>query len=397
MAPASIALLSLLAASPSGEFTGFDDFLAQLERTPAPGQPELIRRYLPWQRDHGGFPVPEKSGVVFVYIGTGQEKAVNVVGDFKPRHFNSPLWDVTGEPLTATAGVFYRRVPFEPDARIEYQFAVDGKFINDPLNRRTFVSGASPTAGKDGVPVSDLAMPGYRLRELARPRGAPPGRTLTIDEAWATPRVSVHLPAGYDAGRRYPVLYVADGGAWARIVGLPAILDNLVADGRIEPVIAVLIDPTEDRAGWYNFQSPYLPYLEKVVAWIDTHYSTRATAAGRLHMGSSAGGRVSLAVVLERPDLFANAALLSPSLTSPPSYFEPYFAGRKRPDRHLRVWLSAGSYEGYIHSDTRMLERYLRTTGIALTASYTHEGHSFGAWSNLAGDMLAFFFPRRAR
>jgi enterochelin esterase-like enzyme len=128
------------------------------------------------------------------------------------------------------------------------------------------------------------------------------------------------------------------------------------------------------------------------VTWVDAHYSTRAAASGRLHLGSSAGGRISLAVVLERPDLFTNAALFSPSLTAPPHYYEPYFTGRRRPDPRLRVWLSAGTYEAYMHEDARMLERYLRTTGIALTTTYTHEGHSYAAWRNLSSQALELFF-----
>jgi enterochelin esterase-like enzyme len=388
-----VVLAAATAGPTAADFTGFDDFLGRLRAAPESGRPELIRRYLTWQGSHGGFPVVERDTAVFVYVATGQEKVVRVVGDFKPRNFNSPLWDTTGEPLTAAFGVYHRRMPLEPDARLLYQFAVDGKFVNDPLNPRTFVSGASPDAGKDGVPVSDLVMPGYRMRDLASPRaGVRPGRTLNVDEPWASPRVAIHLPAGYAPPRRYPVVYVADGGSWARIVGLPAILDNLIADGAIEPVIAVLIDPAEDRAGWYNFRSPYLPYLEKVIAWVDSHYSTRAAASGRLHLGSSAGGRISLAVVLERPDLFTNAALLSPSLVAPPHYYEPYFSGRRRPDPRLRIWLSAGTYEAYMHEDTHMLERYLRTTGVALTTTYTHEGHSFAAWRNLSGQVLEFFF-----
>ena len=100
-------------------------------------------------------------------------------------------------------------------------------------------------------------------------------------------------------------------------------------------------------------------------------------------------------VALERPDLFGNTALFSPSLTAPPHHYEPYLSGRKRPDPRLRIWLSAGSYEGYIQEDARMLEGYLRAKGIALTTAYTHEGHSMAAWRKLTPRMLSWFFPGR--
>ena len=102
-----------------------------------------------------------------------------------------------------------------------------------------------------------------------------------------------------------------------------------------------------------------------------------------MHLGTSAGGRASLYVALERPALFRNVALLSPALTLPISAMEPYLAGRRRPDRRLRVILSAGSYEGVISSDAHWLESYLRKAGVKVTAVYTHQGHSFGAWRGL--------------
>jgi len=95
--------------------------------------------------------------------------------------------------------------------------------------------------------------------------------------------------------------------------------------------------------------------------------------------------------------MISNLALLSPSLTAPPHIYEPLFTGRRRLDRRLRVWLSAGTYEGYIHTDAQLLERTLRTARVPVTARYTHEGHSFGTWRHLVPDMLAHFFPPRAR
>ena len=59
-------------------------------------------------------------------------------------------------------------------------------------------------------------------------------------------------------------------------------------------------------------------------------------------------------------------------------------------------YMSAGTYEEYIHRDTRTLERYFRKVGVKTKTIYTHEGHSFGAWRNLTPDMLEYFFPAHA-
>ena len=380
----------------------FDDFSARYQQAAANDRPSLLRAFVTAQQARGGFPVVEANGsAVFVYVGDGSERSVGVVGDFHTRSFNSILWYEAGEPLARLAPdapVFWKRIQFENDARLDYQFVVDGKYLPDPRCPRTIVSGAAPSHTGNGEAASVLMMPGYPLSNASLPRAdVAKGRLVVIDEAWANPKVTVYLPAEYDAGRDYPVLYTADGHQWRDFIGLPAILDNVIADRTIEPIIAVMIDSAVDRLDWYQFNPAYLAYLQKVVDWIDTHYSTRRRAAARVHAGSSAGARAGLQVGLARPDLIANLALFSPALMAPPNIYEPYFSGRKRPDRRLDVWLSAGSHEGYIQADARLMETYLRKVGVAVTAAYTHEGHSFGATRNLVPQMLAHFFPLRPR
>lgn len=219
---------------------------------------------------------------------------------------------------------------------------------------------------------------------------------MTVDEAWASPRVAIYLPTGYvhtDGKQRYPVIYTADGAAWLDLIHLPTILDNLIARGVITPVIAVMIDAAPDRSSWYFFNDAYLDYLERVIAYVDARFATIRGPRGRLHAGTSAGGRAALYAALERPELIGDVALLSASLSGPLNYYEPYVSGRKRPSEHLRVWLSAGTYEGSICADTAILARWFVSLGMVAPAMYTHEGHSFGAWRNVAGRMLVYFFP----
>ncbi|MFL5357333.1 alpha/beta hydrolase-fold protein [Archangium sp.] len=393
MRPVALLLLLLTVPSPSSadeRFTGFDSFVSQYREAPADSRKELVQSFIAWQQARGGFPLIEADGsVVFFFQGSGQEKDVRVIGDFKQRTF-SVAWDEAGEALSRASEsgeVFFKRLEFEQDARLEYRFIVDGAQKPDPLNPHTLDNGVI------GM-VSALEMPAYKeAPEVAVREDVPKGTLTMLAEAWATPKVTVYLPANYEASKRYPVVYTADGSAWINYLKLPTVLDNLIADGAIEPVIAVMIDPAADRSSWYQFNPEYLAYLEKVVAYVDGHYPTRPRAEDRLHLGSSAGGRCSLYVGLERPGLFRKLAMLSPSLAGAPSYYEPYFSRRKRPDPKLRIWMSAGSYERYIHEDTRLMERYFKETGLKPRVVYTHRGHSLGSWRSLSVDVLKFFFP----
>lgn len=392
-------LLLVLIYSPCfGEsFANFEDFLAKYERAAVMEREELAKSFVKWQQSRGGFPIIEQNGqALFFYLGTGNEKDVRLVGDFRTRNFYNVYWDEQGEAMsriTPDAPLFYKRLKFETDARLDYKFFVDGKYITDPLNPRIIESGTAPTSQEEPLAkASQLVMPNYVLPESEQDSTVPQGKLLVLEEEWAKPKVTIYLPPDYDGSKRYSVLYTADGSAWINFVKLPATLDRLIADRRIEPILAVMIDSSEDRRSWYYYNPQYLSYLEKVVHYIDSHYSTKATPETRLHAGSSAGGSITLYVGLQRPDLFRNLAMLSPSLTGPPHFYEPYFSGRKRPDAKLKLWLSAGTYEGYIHSDAMTMEKYFKSVRLKSKAVYSHEGHSFGQWRRMAAEMLKYFY-----
>lgn len=395
MDPRRIRLLSLAlclfpSRAPAQGVAAFDAFLGRYEAAAAEERPELLRAFVERQRGRGGFPIADPDGsVVFLFAAEGEEE-VRLAGDFLPRSPSNVYWDTVGEPMSRVGALRFRRRAFEPDARLDYAFVVDGRRVRDPLNPRSLVSGVG------GGEVSELVLPGHRLpAEVEARPGVPRGSLRVVEEPWAAPKVTVYLPPGYDPSREYPAVYTADGSAWIELIRLPTILDNLIADGAIEPVIAVMIDAAADRSAWYGYDPRYLAYLRRVVEHVDATYSTLGGAAGRLHAGTSAGGRATAYAGLEMPDVFGKLAMLSPSFAYPVDYLGPFFGGRRRPDPGLRVWMSAGSYEGSLHRDARTLEAYLRSAGVPVRAVHPHQGHSFGAWREGAVAMLRHFFPTR--
>ena len=177
---------------------------------------ELARSFVEGRRSRDGFPLVEPGGnVVFLYFGAGGEREVHLLGDFRTSGFHSVYWDGRGEPMiraAADAPLFFARRRLEEDARIEYQFLVDGERRTDPLNPLTAPSGIAKSGGLETV--SALVMPGYRVRpELAPREGVAHGEVHVLDETLGQPRVMVYLPPAYDATKRYLVLYTADGAA----------------------------------------------------------------------------------------------------------------------------------------------------------------------------------------
>ena len=383
-----LALALLAPAASTAAPIGFDAFLARAVAAEPAAREALVRQFVLERRAGEGLPIVEADGtVVFLYLAEGGEESVRLVGDFSPQSFFNPYWDAEGEPMERVGPLFYRRHDLETDARLDYAFRVDGELVPDPENPRRIFSGVA------GGEVSELVMPEHRLPAAAEPReGVPRGTLEVVDEAWATPKVTVYLPPGYDPAGDYATLYTTDGAGWLELLRLPTLLDNLIAEGAIEPIVAVLVDAPEDRRAWHYFSPDYLAHFERVVAHVDRRYATRARPGDRVHAGTSSGGRAALFAGLERPELFARLALLSPELSGPLHVWSPWLTGRHAPDPSLEVFVSAGTYEPSIHQDALTIARYLEPKVARVTTRITHEGHSFGTWRGAAEQMLRWFF-----
>ncbi|MBI2512776.1 MAG: esterase family protein [Opitutae bacterium] len=180
----------------------------------------------------------------------------------------------------------------------------------------------------------------FALAALALRADETPGQGTLVEESCASAALGhalgflVYLPAGYDAApaRTYPTLYLLHGRgdsmqAWRQAKPL---LDALIADGKIPPLIAVMPDaPSSRRAGYYvdsQFAgTDQLPAGEAVetaltrdlIAHVDRTYRTRAERDGRAVAGYSMGGYGAARFAFAHPELFASAIVLSPALYEP--------------------------------------------------------------------------------
>lgn len=140
--------------------------------------------------------------------------------------------------------------------------------------------------------------------------------------------VAVWLPPGYDTApaRRYPVLYMHDGqncfdpqtSAFGQAWQIDAEIIRLMRAGTIEPPIVVGVWNTPDRRLEYGadpvLTSAYVQFLcTRLKPLIDATYRTRPQAAHTAVMGSSMGGLIAFVMVWDHPEIFAQAACLSPA------------------------------------------------------------------------------------
>lgn len=139
------------------------------------------------------------------------------------------------------------------------------------------------------------------------------------------------LPAGYDeSDARYPVIYLLHGRGDVMDSWLEArdVLDRLIANGDIPPLIAVLPDmPSSDRAGYYidsqytgtlyRAEAVETAFMEDLIPHVDSTYRTYTNRESRLVGGYSMGGYGAIRYSLAYPEVFGGAIVLSPAVYIP--------------------------------------------------------------------------------
>lgn len=236
----------------------------------------------------------------------------------------------------------------------------------------------------------------------------------------------VCLPASYKAGkgRRYPVIYMHDGQnvfdsatSYSGVEwGAYETATALAEENPAREAIIVGIYNNKDRLNEYApYRDPvrgggkgrkYSEFLVKEVKpFIDSTYRTLSGRENTAVAGSSLGGLISLFLILEYPEVFSKAGVLSPSL---------YWAGRellglsreKADPEKMKIWLSMGTREGGFCGDeegrneplagARELRRILREKGFRQNKNliYLEEKggtHNEKYWAKLLPGVFRFF------
>ncbi|AQQ54691.1 alpha/beta hydrolase [Planococcus lenghuensis] len=133
---------------------------------------------------------------------------------------------------------------------------------------------------------------------------------------------NIYIPEEYDESEKhYPVLYLLHGSFgnehnWVERGNVKKTADRLIESGEIPPSIIVMpgsrdwwIDGYNERAG--------TAFVDELIPHIDGMWRTIPERDSRLIAGLSAGGYGTVNFILDRPDLFAAAAALSPAVYAP--------------------------------------------------------------------------------
>jgi enterochelin esterase family protein len=369
------------------EFTSFDVFVDTLESVARDGERKDVSVFWNSLVDNEQVPFVLGDRVAFLY--KGRARSVSWVGDFTQWQ-NGPALD--GHRV-GRSNIWIAYATFPTNARLEYRIVVnDREEVPDPANPLQQWSGFGPS--------SVVAMPDYVFPQETNPRDdVPPGDLCAPAEIASTSlgyriNYQVYTPAEYEALTDLPVIYVTDGHEYtdARMGSMPTVLDNLIADGRIQPVLAVFIDPRDPETGDNRRESEFLGnpdyaafLAQELVPLIDSTYRTHQAADRRAILGMSYGGVNAAYCGWAYPDVFHLVAMQSPAFIGDATIYDRYTSSDRLP---LRIFMSTGYPWDF---DARAMKAILEDKGYDLMYIEVPEGHSWGQWRAQLDDLLIYF------
>ena len=307
----------------------------------------------------------------------------------------------------------YTLAPLPPEY-YSYSFLVDGTNVVDPHNVTTKSSAFRVQ--------SVFLVPGHRLWET---RDVPHGTVSRHEYRSAivhrTSPFYVYTPPGLNPadGRRYPVLYLLHGysdeaSAWTDMGKADAILDNLLAEGRVRPMIVVMPlsygDMEMIQRGWAawndtalvqrNFAQFADALRREVMPLVMTEYPISPSREDHAIAGLSMGGAETLLVGLNDPQDFAwIGAFSAGGIGRGP--FRPLFpriepssvAAFNRGNRLL--WISVGTEDGLLEPNRRLIA-WLTEQGLHPMAEETPGMHAWMVWRENLSRFLPLLFQGKS-
>ena len=266
-----------------------------------------------------------------------------------------------------------------------------------------------------GVALAQAPAPAY-LQVRSVPHGTVKSHAYKSKALGTDRKMMVYTPPGYEtSASRYPVLYLLHGAgsdetSWTMRGQAHVILDNLIADGKLKPLIVVMPfgfaaarapggargDAAENKMQREGFTKDF---LEDVIPTIDSSYRVYGDRDHRAIAGLSLGGAQALALGLSHTELFSRVAAFSPAMgaSNNPATggvdFAKVLADSAQINGQIRfLWVSCGT-EDTLFESVKQFSSQLSQHKIEHIFRVTGGAHTFPVWQRNLNDVAPMLFP----
>jgi len=213
--------------------------------------------------------------------------------------------------------------------------------------------------------------------------------------------VWIYTPPGYTReGPPYGLLILFDGWDYTHMVPTPTILDNLLAEDRLPPLVAVLIGNVDRQRELFG-NPPFIDALAyELLPWVRQRYHVSNDPADTIIGGSSAGALTAALAGLRHPELFGTILAMSGAFDWKPDD-DPTYEWLARqyadsPTLPLRFYITVGQLESHTPfmdgpdfvTTNRRLRDVLRAKGYPVQYAEESGGHDPINWRGALADGL---------
>jgi enterochelin esterase-like enzyme len=218
-------------------------------------------------------------------------------------------------------------------------------------------------------------------------------------------KMFVYTPPNYSAQKKYSVIYLlhglnSDAGQWLYWIHADYVIDNLIANGKIDPVVVVFPncnaaitvenpkpdEKVERKNEYKNYGVPFEnDLLKDSIPYINSRYSVYTNRKNRAIAGLSMGGGQSLNIGLSHINSFAYIGGFS---SAPNTHqFGGLSDAKLLPDlkaaqkRLKLLWIACGNKDGLI-SVSQRLHQYLKDNKVPHIWHLDGNGHDDIEWAN---------------
>ncbi len=361
--------------------------------------------------------VNEDGSVTFNFLAPKAHK-VQIVGDFMEGEKGTNVGMASSGIVDMTEGEggvwTYTSHPLVSEL-YSYTFLVDGIATIDPNHPYVF---------RDFATLTNLFVIPGGMGDLYSVQDVPHGNVTAVwyhsDGLKMDRRMNVYTPAEYLANpkKKYPVLYLLHGmggdeDEWKNFGRACTIIDNLIAQGKAEPMIVVMPNghagmsaaPGESSMGYYKpyhftkgtMDGEFETFFPEIVKFVDKHFRTKANKASRAIAGLSMGGFHSAHISANYPDLFAYVGLFSAAVGVSDTSVSPMYqdldakiAAQFKKGVKL-YWLGCGNVD-FLYNNNKSFREKLDAKGFPYVYMETDGGHVWKNWRIYLADFASRLF-----
>ncbi|WP_321345409.1 alpha/beta hydrolase-fold protein [uncultured Draconibacterium sp.] len=380
--------------------------------------PSLAQQNLFGGQDLKSAVVNDDNTVTFRFLAPDAKK-VEVAGDFAEKVEENPVGGVVGTgllPMTKDAnGVWSLTTKPLQSELYMYLFVVDGVATTDPNNPYVF---------RDFATVSNIFIVGngkadlYKVNDVAH--GSLTHRWYNSKSLGMDRRINIYTPPGYENNtKKYPVLYLLHGyggdeDEWVTYGRATQILDNLISQGKAEPMLVVMPNghtameaaPGESSLGFYkpggeeeraDERGAFESAFTEIINFVESNYRVKPEKESRAIAGLSMGGFHSIHISRINENTFDYVGVFSSANSIMSAGGEGIYANfqeslKKQKDNGVELyWLGIGK-DDFLYDANKEFRATLDNVGMKYTFMETEGGHIWKCWREYLSEFTPLLF-----